>query len=147
MSTETSVAVLREAPTVSNGPKPLVEATAQPIASLVMLWVFVVGPFVASLAAVPVAWGWGLSGLDAAMAVTGYVIAGFGVTAGWFHRNLTHGSFKVRRPLRGALPMTGSLAVEGSPIDWVADHRRHHAFADRDGDPHSPWRYGTGVAA
>jgi stearoyl-CoA desaturase (Delta-9 desaturase) len=68
------------------------------------------------------------------------------VTAG-FHRYLTHGSFKARRGLRIALAVAGSLAVEGSPTQWVADHRRHHAFADRDGDPHSPWRYGTSVGA
>ena len=43
--------------------------------------------------------------------------------------------------------MAGSLAVEGPPTQWVADHRRHHAFTDREGDPHSPWRYGTSVPA
>jgi hypothetical protein len=45
--------------------------------------------------------------------------------------------------------VAGSLAIEGAPIIWVADHRRYHAYADRDGDPHSPWRYGpttTGIA-
>jgi stearoyl-CoA desaturase (delta-9 desaturase) len=108
--------------------------------------VFVVAPFVALIAAVPIAWGWGMSILDATMAVVGYVITGFGVTVG-FHRHLTHGSFKARRPLRVALAVAGSLAVEGAPTEWVADHRRHHAFADREGDPHSPWRYGTSVTA
>jgi stearoyl-CoA desaturase (Delta-9 desaturase) len=130
---------------LSAGPRPLIEAT-QSTAVLIMLWVFVVGPFVALVAAVPIAWGWGLSALDATMAVIGYLIAGFGIAAG-FHRHFTHGSFKARRPLRVVLAVAGSLAVEGAPTKWVADHRRHHAFADRDGDPHSPWRYGTGVAA
>ena len=32
-------------------------------------------------------------------------------------------------------------------IRWVADHRRHHAFSDQEGDPHSPWRYGDTVPA
>ncbi|MFC7530942.1 acyl-CoA desaturase [Actinoplanes sp. GCM10030250] len=127
------------------GPKPMIEAT-QSRAAIAMLWVFVVGPFLALFAAIPIAWGWGLSPLDAAMAVTGYVIAVAGVTVG-FHRHLTHGSFKARRPLRLALAVAGSLAVEGPPTEWVADHRRHHAFTDREGDPHSPWRYGTGVRA
>jgi stearoyl-CoA desaturase (delta-9 desaturase) len=45
------------------------------------------------------------------------------------------------------LAVAGSLAVEAAPTKWVADHRRHHAFTDREGDPHSPWRYGTGVLA
>jgi len=69
--------------------------------------------------------------------VTGYVLAGVGVTVG-FHRYLTHGSFKTGRPLRMALAVAGSLPIEGPVIQWVADHRRHHAFADREGDPHSP---------
>jgi stearoyl-CoA desaturase (Delta-9 desaturase) len=127
------------------GPKPLVEAT-QSATELVVLWVFVVAPFVALLAAIPLAWGWGVSTLDLVMAGVGYLIAIAGVTVG-FHRYLTHGSFKARRPLRIALAVAGSLAVEGAPTKWVADHRRHHAFADREGDPHSPWRYGTGVRA
>jgi stearoyl-CoA desaturase (Delta-9 desaturase) len=111
-----------------------------------MLWVFVALPFVALAIAVPVAWGWGLSPLDAGMAVATYIVAGLGVTTG-FHRYLTHGSFKARRGLRIALAVAGSLSVEGSPSQWVADHRRHHAFSDREGDPHSPWRYGTSVGA
>jgi stearoyl-CoA desaturase (delta-9 desaturase) len=49
------------------------------------------------------------------------------------------------RPLRIALAILGSLAVQGPVVQWVADHRRHHAFADREGDPHSPWRYGHDV--
>jgi stearoyl-CoA desaturase (delta-9 desaturase) len=106
----------------------------------------VVVPFIALLAAAPLAWGWGLTWLDIAMGVAAYAISGFGVTAG-FHRHLTHGSFKAKRGLRIALAVAGSLAVEGSPTQWVANHRRHHAFADREGDPHSPWRYGNGPTA
>jgi stearoyl-CoA desaturase (delta-9 desaturase) len=140
-----STPVSEQAVPVPTGPKPLIEAT-QSVTELVVLWIFVVAPFVALLAAVPLAWGWGLSGLDVAMTVVGYLIAIIGVTVG-FHRHLTHGSFKARRPLRIALAVAGSLAVEGAPTKWVADHRRHHAFADREGDPHSPWRYGTGVLA
>jgi len=127
------------------GPKPMIEAT-QSTAELVVLWVFVVAPFVALLAAVPLVWGWGMSGLDVTMALVGYLVAIAGVTVG-FHRHLTHGSFKARRGLRIALAVAGCLAIEGAPTKWVADHRRHHAFTDREGDPHSPWRYGTGVRA
>jgi stearoyl-CoA desaturase (delta-9 desaturase) len=49
--------------------------------------------------------------------------------------------------LRIALAVAGSMAIEGPLIRWVADHRRHHAFSDRAGDPHSPWRYGTSTRA
>jgi stearoyl-CoA desaturase (delta-9 desaturase) len=74
------------------------------------------------------------------------VISGLGITVG-FHRYFTHGSFKAKRWLRIALALAGSLAIEGNIIQWVADHRRHHAFSDQEGDPHSPWRYGTGFWA
>ena len=66
-----------------------------------------------------------------------YVLTGFGVTVG-FHRLLTHRAFKTTRPIRAVLAILGSAAIEGPVISWVADHRKHHAFADREGDPHSP---------
>ena len=60
-----------------------------------------------------------------------------GVTVG-FHRLLTHRSFKTTPAVRGTLAALGSAAIEGPVISWVADHRKHHAFADKPGDPHSP---------
>ena len=66
-----------------------------------------------------------------------YSLTGFGVTVG-FHRHLTHRAFKAKRWLRGTLAILGSAAIEGPVISWVADHRKHHAFADVEGDPHSP---------
>jgi stearoyl-CoA desaturase (delta-9 desaturase) len=125
------------------GPKPLLE-NPQPRSALVALWVFVTIPFLALMAAVPLAWGWGLSWVDIAILAVSYLITGLGITVG-YHRCLTHGSFKATRWLRIALATAGALAVEGPPTVWVATHRRHHAFSDRDGDPHSPWRYGSSV--
>jgi stearoyl-CoA desaturase (delta-9 desaturase) len=66
-----------------------------------------------------------------------YPLTGLGITVG-FHRHLTHRSFKAKASVRGALAILGSAAVEGPVISWVADHRKHHAFADEPGDPHSP---------
>jgi stearoyl-CoA desaturase (Delta-9 desaturase) len=66
-----------------------------------------------------------------------YVATGFGVTVG-FHRHLTHRAFKCKRWVRGTLAILGSAAIEGPVISWVADHRKHHAFSDQEGDPHSP---------
>jgi stearoyl-CoA desaturase (delta-9 desaturase) len=123
--------------------KPLLEPPP-PRWAVGVLVAIVVVPFLALLAAVPVAWGWGLSWLDIAIGVSFYLVAGFGVTTG-FHRLFTHGSFSAVRWLRVALAVAGSLALEGGIVQWVADHRRHHAFADREGDPHSPWRYGATV--
>jgi stearoyl-CoA desaturase (delta-9 desaturase) len=74
-----------------------------------------------------------------------YVITGLGVTVG-FHRHLTHRAFKAKRWVRGTLAISGSMAIEGPVISWVADHRKHHAFADVEGDPHSPHvNHGVGL--
>src|SRR3954453_9720765 len=112
----------------------------------IVLYVFVVVPFVALAAVVPAVWGWGLSWLDVGLAVGFYFLTLLGVTVG-YHRYFTHGSFKAVRPLRLALAAVGGMAIQGPVVQWVADHRRHHAFSDRAGDPHSPWRYGTGPRA
>ena len=66
-----------------------------------------------------------------------YALTGLGVTVG-FHRLLTHRSFKTGPLVRAVLAILGSAAIEGPVISWVADHRKHHAFSDRPGDPHSP---------
>ena len=116
------------------------------MAEQVALFFFIIVPFLALLAAVPFAWGWGLSWRDLAIAFVMYAVAGHGITVG-FHRYFTHGSFKAKRWLRVTLAVAGSLAIEGPVIRWVADHRRHHAFSDREGDPHSPWRYGETIPA
>jgi stearoyl-CoA desaturase (Delta-9 desaturase) len=66
-----------------------------------------------------------------------YIPTGLGITVG-FHRLFTHRSFKTGPVTRGVLAALGSAAIEGPVIAWVADHRKHHAFSDEEGDPHSP---------
>src|ERR687892_1809002 len=66
-----------------------------------------------------------------------YLPTAIGITVG-FHRLFTHRSFKTTRPMRALFAILGSAAIEGPVIAWVADHRKHHAFSDRPGDPHSP---------
>jgi stearoyl-CoA desaturase (delta-9 desaturase) len=66
-----------------------------------------------------------------------YVLTALGVTVG-FHRHLTHRAFSTKPAVRATLAILGSAAIEGPVISWVADHRKHHAFSDREGDPHSP---------
>jgi stearoyl-CoA desaturase (Delta-9 desaturase) len=112
----------------------------------ILVNIFVVGPMLALLAAAPLAWGWGLTWLDVGLAAGFYLLSGLGVTVG-FHRYFTHRAFKANRKLRCGLAIAGSLALQGDVITWVADHRRHHAFADKEGDPHSPWLFGTTPAA
>ena len=74
---------------------------------------------------------------DIAVFAIMYVATGLGVTVG-FHRYLTHRAFKTGKVMRGTLAILGSAAIEGPVISWVADHRKHHVFADKEGDPHSP---------
>jgi stearoyl-CoA desaturase (delta-9 desaturase) len=78
-----------------------------------------------------------VDGIDLALFAAMYVITGFGVTIG-FHRLLTHRAFQTYSWLERTFAVCGSMAVEGSVLDWVADHRKHHAHSDHEGDPHSP---------
>ena len=133
----TDVQALREAQPAG---KPMIEGHKKS-GEQVLLYIFVIVPFLALLAAVPVLWGWGIGWTDVILALVFYYLSGMGVTVG-YHRYFTHGAFRASRGLKIALAMAGSLAVEGPVIRWVADHRRHHAFSDREGDPHSPWRFG-----
>ncbi len=55
-----------------------------------------------------------------------------------YHRQLTHGSFRCSKPFRWFLAFVGGLSGEGSALTWVANHRKHHMFSDKEGDPHSP---------
>ena len=104
----------------------------------------VIVPFAGLGVAVWLAWGHGLRLADVLLAMAFYLVTGLGVTIG-FHRLLTHRSFTAAPALRVVLAIAGSMSFEGEVIGWVAIHRRHHAFADRPGDPHSPYRYGTSL--
>jgi stearoyl-CoA desaturase (Delta-9 desaturase) len=82
-------------------------------------------------------WNRELHWRDLAILAVLYLFTGLGVTVG-FHRLLTHRSFKTSPWLRGVLAVAGTMSVEGPVISWVADHRKHHVYTDRLGDPHSP---------
>ncbi len=126
-------------------PKPMFAEQAGWL-ELVTIRAFLLIPFLALVAAVPLMWGWGIGWVDLTMAAVFFTVSTLGITVG-YHRYFTHGSFKANRPLRIALAIMGALAAQGSVIGWVADHRRHHAFSDREGDPHSPWLFGTSPLA
>jgi fatty-acid desaturase len=55
-----------------------------------------------------------------------------------YHRLLTHRSFQAPNWITYSLAVCGTLALEGGPIAWVATHRIHHQFSDKEGDPHTP---------
>jgi stearoyl-CoA desaturase (delta-9 desaturase) len=105
----------------------------------------VVIPFLAVALAVPLLWGDWVGPSDVIVFAIMYVLSGFGVTVG-FHRMLTHRAFATHPATRYVFAILGSLSVQGPVIEWVADHRKHHAHTDEEGDPHSPHvGHGSGV--
>ena len=104
----------------------------------------VVLPLVAFVAAVVLLWNELVDWSDLAVLAIMYVLTGYGVTLG-FHRLLTHRSFATFKPVEYLLASLGSMAVQGPVMTWVADHRKHHAHTDKEGDPHSPHGHGGGL--
>jgi stearoyl-CoA desaturase (delta-9 desaturase) len=94
-------------------------------------------PLLAVAVAVWLAWGSALYWYDIAVFGVMYVLTGIGITLG-YHRLFTHRSFKTTRAVRAVLAVLGSMAVEGSVVEWTATHRMHHVHSDQEGDPHSP---------
>jgi stearoyl-CoA desaturase (Delta-9 desaturase) len=97
----------------------------------------VVLPFAATIAAIIFLWNDLVSATDLAIFGVMYLLIAFGVTVG-FHRLLTHRSFATHKPIEYAFAVLGSMSVQGPVNSWVADHRKHHAHTDQEGDPHSP---------
>jgi stearoyl-CoA desaturase (delta-9 desaturase) len=97
----------------------------------------VILPFVATVVGAALLWNRLVRPADLAIAAAMYLLTAAGVTVG-FHRLLTHRSFQTAKPLEYLFAVLGSMAVQGPTIAWVADHRKHHAHTDEDGDPHSP---------
>jgi stearoyl-CoA desaturase (delta-9 desaturase) len=141
-TTGVPAAVLTSSAPAPSGARPDLEPEPESIGSRILVGVFVAVPLLAVLAAVPLAWGWGVGWHEIVIAVAFYYVSGLGISMG-FHRYFTHGSFKATRAFKIVLAVAGTLAIEGPVLVWVADHRKHHKYSDREGDPHSPWRFGS----
>jgi stearoyl-CoA desaturase (delta-9 desaturase) len=115
-------------------------STAQKVANMVGVAL----PFVAFVVAVVLLWNSAVNWLDLAIMAVLYVLTGLGITVG-YHRLLTHRSFQTSRPVQYTFAILGSMSVQGPVLHWVADHRKHHAHTDEEGDPHSPHLAGRGV--
>jgi stearoyl-CoA desaturase (delta-9 desaturase) len=100
-------------------------------------------PPIALIVAIVLLWHRAIGPLDLGLMIGFYVLTCLGVTLG-YHRMFTHRAFESSRGFRAFIAILGSMAIEGSVITWVADHRKHHAFTDREGDPHSPHMGGPG---
>jgi stearoyl-CoA desaturase (Delta-9 desaturase) len=125
-------------PASATGPQP---SDIQPVANetrdRIITGLVTVVPFVALFVAAWQVWGSALHWSDIFLFLGMYLITGLGITVG-FHRHLTHRAFKTYGWLHGLFAILGSAAIEGPVISWVADHRKHHTFSDKEGDPHSP---------
>ena len=115
--------------------------------SQVVTLVAVIVPPLGILVAAGVLWNVAFHPVDVAIMVAMYVVCAFGITIG-FHRYFTHRSFEARAPVKAILAILGCMTMQGPLTQWVTDHRKHHAFSDKEGDPHSPHAgHGDGVRA
>jgi len=129
------------------GPLPDLDPEPRSFSHRLAVAIFTGVPMLALIMAVPVAWAWGLLNWQTVLiGIVFYLFSGLGIAMG-FHRYFTHGSFKSARAFKIALGVAGSMAIEGPILDWVSDHRRHHKYSDKEGDPHSPWRFGDDLKA
>jgi stearoyl-CoA desaturase (delta-9 desaturase) len=128
-------------------------ATSAPLATVrdgtsrisqVVTLVAVIVPPLGVLAAMGVLWDVAFHPSDLALMVAMYVMCAFGITIG-FHRYFTHRGFQTRAPVKALLAILGCMTMQGPLTQWVTDHRKHHAFSDHEGDPHSPVGHGDGV--
>lgn len=107
----------------------------------VVNWIAVIVPFLATIGAVIALWRTLVTPRDLVLLATCYALSFVGLSVG-YHRLLTHRAFKTVPAVHKALAVLGCTALQGPPLVWVADHRQHHAYADHEGDPHSPHTHG-----
>ncbi|HKB41349.1 MAG TPA: acyl-CoA desaturase [Gemmataceae bacterium] len=127
-----------EAPPAPPAARPL------PLGVRLVRLALVLGPLLGLVAAVVLFWGWGFGWVELGLFLGMYLVTSLGVTVG-FHRLFTHGSFETHAAVKFILAALGSMAAQGSVLDWVAVHRRHHQHSDKDEDPHSPHHHGRGL--
>jgi stearoyl-CoA desaturase (Delta-9 desaturase) len=112
----------------------------------ILAYVTVITSTLGTVSAVVFAVHYGLSTADVTLFAVMYLLTSFGVEGG-LHRFFTHKSYSAGPAMTVLLGVAGSMAAQGPILFWASVHRRHHAFADRDGDPHSPRPIGEGCFA
>ena len=105
--------------------------------SQIVTLIAVIVPPLGLVSAMGLLWGVAFHWIDLVLLVSLYIVCAFGTTIG-FHRYFTHKGFEARVPVKAALAVLGCMTMQGPITQWVTDHRKHHAFSDKDGDPHSP---------
>jgi stearoyl-CoA desaturase (Delta-9 desaturase) len=110
-----------------------------------VMLVLTILPLVGFVVAIALLWNLAVGWTDLALLAVLYVLMGIGITVG-YHRMLTHQAFEAVGWLKALLLVLGSMAIQGRAIDWAVDHRTHHAYSDKEGDPHSPHHgFGGGI--
>ena len=104
----------------------------------------IIAPLLGVVAVPFIVWGWGFRWTDLGLLLSLYILTALGITVG-YHRLFVHRSFETFMPVKFIFAVLGSMAVQGSLMNWVAQHRRHHQHSDTAGDPHSPHGHGQGV--
>ena len=103
----------------------------------IVLLLFVVGPIIGTIYAIIRLWNDLIGWRELSLFLGLYLLTGLGITFG-YHRLLTHRSFETVPAVKAIALILGSMAVQGSAIDWASNHLKHHAHSDEEGDPHSP---------
>ncbi|HUR53025.1 MAG TPA: acyl-CoA desaturase, partial [Gemmataceae bacterium] len=129
-----------------SAPQPPAEVELEPVSRLARAGtlVAVLLPLAGVIAAIVSLWGWGFGWVEFGVLAGMYVLTALGITVG-FHRHFTHKSFETNAVVRFVLAALGSMAIQGSVLRWVAQHRRHHQHSDTPADPHSPHHRGRGL--
>jgi stearoyl-CoA desaturase (Delta-9 desaturase) len=122
--------------------RPILAAPRAKLPQRVHAGTLLIVPAIGTFAAVFLAVRHGLSEVDLLLCVSFYFVTIIGITVG-FHRLLAHRAFQASRATKALLIVLGAMAAQGPPIYWVSNHRRHHQYSDRSGDPHSPRRDGA----
>ncbi len=135
----------RSAPAASLPQSP-VESNFVPISLIARIWILVavLVPPIGMIAAIVLLWGYGFDWVQLGLFVGMGFLTGIGITVG-YHRLFTHRSFETYSWVQFVFAVLGSMAVQGSVLQWSAMHRRHHQYSDMPGDPHTPHGQGSGV--
>ena len=112
-------------------------AKAAPLTTVLSNVFVLVLPAVGALGALVTLIQGRVSQIHVVLFAVGFILTGLGITVG-YHRLLTHRSFETHGILKTLLLVCGSMAVQGPALDWAAQHKLHHAYTDKPGDPHSP---------
>ncbi len=123
--------------TLDAEPAPTLEGGKAPLLNRVLSLAAIILPFVGMIVAMVLLWGDSFNWVQLGTLTAMYFLSGFGITIG-FHRLFTHRSFETSRFMTAVFGILGSMTIEGSILDWVATHRRHHQHSDGKEDPHSP---------